>query len=175
VAVPPPVEIAGPWRVTFPTAPGAPAPLDLPRLISWPEHPDDAVKHFSGTATCRAAFRATPEMLKAGRRVILDLGGVQVIARLRLNGRDVGVLWKKPFAADVTGIVQAGENTIEIEVTNTWWNRLVGDEKLAKERRATFTTAPPRAPRTALLPAGLLGPVTLRMETLETAAFPPVE
>ena len=36
----------------------------------------------------------------------------------------------KPFRVDVTDAIKTGENTIEINVTNLWPNRLIGDEQV---------------------------------------------
>ena len=60
----------------------------------------------------------------------LDLGNVQVIAQVKLNGKDLGILWKTPVPLDVTDAVQAGDNALEVRVTNNWVNRLIGDEQL---------------------------------------------
>jgi hypothetical protein len=61
---------------------------------------------------------------------MLDLGQVEVIARVRINGHDLGILWKPPFIVDTTGVLRSGHNQLEIEVTNLWPNRLIGDEQL---------------------------------------------
>lgn len=167
VALPPPVDVSGPWMLTFPAVSGGPAnPVALEKLISWSEHPDDAVKHYSGTATYRGSFVLTPDAMKAGRRLTLDLGAVEVIAEVRVNGKDLGAHWKRPFAVDISDAARPGANEFEVRVTNLWWNRLVGDDRLPPERRSTFTTAKPRAPRNRLLPSGLLGPV--KVSTSET-------
>ena len=158
--LPAPITLVGPWRVRFPS--GVSQAHDWPQLISWSENSDDAVRHFSGTASYETQFHLPAEKLGPGRRLTLDLGRVEVIAEVRVNGKDLGTLWKRPFAVDITDAVSPGSNTIEIKVTNNWWNRLVGDDKLPANQRTTFTTAPPRSPRKALLPSGLLGPVTLR-------------
>ncbi len=164
VALPAPIPVAAPWAVTFPAVRGAPPkPIAMPALISWSEHPDDAVKHFSGTATYRGKVDLPRDALGPNRRLTLDLGAVEVIAEVRVNGKDLGVLWKKPFAVDITDAARTGANQIEVRVTNLWWNRLVGDDKLPPAERATFTTAKSRLPRNRLLPSGLLGPVTVRV------------
>ncbi len=163
VALPPAIELSNPWKVGFPGVPTLGQPLDWPRLISWSGHADDAVKHFSGTATYATRFELPADAWKTGRRLTLDLGAVEVIAGVRLNGRDLGVLWKAPFAVDITGAARPGVNELEVKVTNLWWNRLVGDDRLPAGERAAFTTAPPRTPRNRLLPAGLLGPVAVKV------------
>ena len=50
------------------------------------------------------------------------------MARIRLNGRDLGVVWTAPGQVDITTSVKAKRNRLEIEVANLWPNRLIGDE-----------------------------------------------
>ncbi|MCS7315447.1 MAG: hypothetical protein RMI94_07610 [Bryobacterales bacterium] len=91
------------------------------------------MKHFSGTATYSSRFRWDAQEPGAGRRLYLDPGRVDGIAEVRLNDRDLGVLWKPPFHLDVTEAVRAGENHLEVRVTNLWIARLIGDERLPAE------------------------------------------
>ena len=91
------LPIGGPWEVSFPAQTGTPGNVTLDQLISWSDHPDPDVKYFSGTATYRNTFRVPPEVLAAGRAAYLDFGKVAVIAQVRLNGKDLGILWKTPF------------------------------------------------------------------------------
>jgi len=72
---------------------------------------------------------------------MLDLGQVEVIARVSLNDRDLGILWHTPFRVDITEAARPGENTLEVEVTNLWPNRMIGDEQLPEdsERRNNGT------------------------------------
>ena len=95
-------------------------------------------------------------------RVWLDLGTVHEMARVRLNGRELGVVWSFPWRVDISAALQPGENRLEIEVANLWPNRLIGDAAQPPEKRFTWTT--PDHPYKAdmkLLPSGLLGPVTV--------------
>ena len=69
------------------------------------------------------------DFLKKDQQVWLDLGDVAVIAEVRVNGMDVGTLWHKPFKKEVSEALQSGSNTLEIDVTNLWINRLIGDEQ----------------------------------------------
>jgi hypothetical protein len=102
------------------------------------------------------------------------------MARVRLNGKDLGVVWCAPWRIEVTGIIKVGDNSIEIEVVNRWANRLIGDKQPAdtnvrtvesppgflggkpiKTGRYTFTTHDPYKRESPLVSSGLLGPVTL--------------
>jgi len=186
--VPKPVELSGPWELNFPPNWGAPAKVSLPRLISWPEHGDKGVKYFSGTATYVKEVEIPAAMMGAGHSLILDLGEVKNIAEVFVNGKPLGILWKPPFRADITGAVKPGKNTLEIKITNLWPNRLIGDEQLPEDcewtttgalkkwpqwllegkpsptGRVTFTTWHHWQKGDAPLPSGLLGPVTITPE-----------
>lgn len=129
-ALPGAFDIQGPWELEFPKGWGAPDRLTLERLISWTDHPNPGVKHFSGTATYRRQFKVPAELLGRDRRLYLDLGRVFVIAQATLNGHDLGVLWKPPFSVDVTEELRAGTNDLTVAVVNLWPNRLIGDDLL---------------------------------------------
>lgn len=156
--LPAPTELAGPWRLAFPPNWGAPDHVNLDRLASWTEHPDDGVKHFSGTATYGIEFEWD---LSRTPSALLDLGKVKEIAEVRLNGRDLGILWKPPFCTDATEALRQGLNKLEVRVTNLWPNRLIGDAGLPEKQRFTWTTYQPYQPNDPLLESGLIGPVRL--------------
>ena len=94
----------------------------------------------------------------------LDLGTISNIAEVTVNGINCGTIWTFPYKADISEALKKGKNSIEIKITNTWANRLIGDEKLPKEERLTWTTATFRLQEGILLKAGLLGPVTIVKE-----------
>jgi hypothetical protein len=133
VAVAAPREIAGPWAVAFQKDRGAPASIELPQLVSLHRHADPGVRFFSGTATYRNSFEVPEAWFAPDRRVVLDLGRVEVIAEIVVNGTTLGPLWKEPYRADITTLVRAGVNTLEVRVTNLWPNRLIGDEEFPAE------------------------------------------
>jgi hypothetical protein len=132
-AVPSPLVIEGPWDLAFPKGWGAPEHVTLPHLISWSEHSNPGVKYFSGTATYHCKVEVLKTMLAPDRALCLDLGRVAVIAQVKLNGRDLGILWKPPFCADITEVLRAGTNDLEVSVVNLWVNRLIGDEQLTDD------------------------------------------
>ena len=131
--VPAPLAVDGAWTVHFQQGRGAPEKVTLPRLESLSRHPDAGVRHFSGTATYARTINVPAGMLKAGRRVYLDLGRVEVLSGVMVNGRDMGVVWKEPYRVDITDVVRAGDNVVSLAVTNLWANRLIGDAKLPEE------------------------------------------
>lgn len=124
----PVAEINGAWAVAFQKDRGAPGHADFPALIPWNEHPEPGIEYFSGTATYRTKFTWRGGTLGARGSLFLDLGEVREIAEVTLNGKNLGILWKKPFRADITGVAKAGENDLAIEVVNLWVNRMIGDE-----------------------------------------------
>jgi hypothetical protein len=126
-----PVEIKGPWKVTFPPNLGAPAEITLPRLLSLHRHAEPGVRYFSGTATYTVQFSLA--LNSVSERQFLDLGRLEVIAEVKLNGKEIGNVWSPPYRLDVSDAVRAGLNDLEIRVTNQWTNRLIGDEQLPPE------------------------------------------
>ncbi len=132
-----PIELKGPWQVNFPANLGAPSQITLQKLISLHKHSDDGVKYFSGTATYTQSFTISATTLTPGKHLLLDLGRVEVIAELSVNGKDFGILWKRPFCIDITDIVKTGINKLEIKVTNLWPNRLIGDEQIPDPNKFT--------------------------------------
>ncbi|MBM4063153.1 MAG: hypothetical protein FJ265_18960, partial [Planctomycetes bacterium] len=153
--------LRGPWQVRFQPGRGAPAQADFPELISWTAAGDAGIRHFSGVAEYALRFDVPEELLAAGR-VELDLGRVAGVARITLNGEDLGIAWKPPYTVGATGRLRPGANELRVEVANTWHNRLVGDAALPAEQRITRTNIRRSfTAQTPLLESGLLGPVRL--------------
>ncbi|MFV0327097.1 MAG: glycosyl hydrolase [Bacteroides xylanisolvens] len=120
------------WTVQFPEWSKAPAEIMLPKLQSLHTHSDFNVKHFSGTATYVKKFTLTSKELETikGKQLSLNLGRVENIAEVSINGSDFRLLWKAPYWIDVTGKLKVGENKVVIKVTNLYPNRMIGDEYL---------------------------------------------
>lgn len=154
--------IEGAWELRFPKGRGAPEKATLDSLASWTTNADAGVKYFSGTATYQKTITLDGTLVGSGKAIELDLGDVKNLAEVTLNGQNLGVLWKPPFRVDISRVAKAGENQLEVKVTNLWPNRLIGDELLPKEQRTTWTTFNPFNAKSPLLPSGLLGPVTIR-------------
>jgi (4-O-methyl)-D-glucuronate---lignin esterase len=171
-SVPEPREITGPWEVHFPPKWGAPPEITLDHLGSLSDSPDAGVKYFSGTATYIKAFGWAPptETGKQKTETWLDLGEVQVMARVKLNGHDLGVLWKRPFRVNVTDALKPGRNTLEVRVADLWPNRMIGDAALPPAERFTWSSYEPFTRDSPLSKSGLLGPVIL--QSAETMALP---
>lgn len=153
------------WDVSFPERWGAPPSVHFEKLASWTTNADRGVKFFSGTATYRKTVEVRSEWLQPGVELSLDLGRVGDIAEVSINGRPLGTLWKSPWIVDVTNALKAGDNLIEIKITNEWNNRLTGDRDLPADKKVLSDPGPLPGGRTVpphpLEESGLLGPVTL--------------
>jgi hypothetical protein len=132
-------------------------------LEDWSQRPEEAVHHYSGTATYKKIFSFDGSAIPQNTKTYLDLGSVRETARVWLNGEDLGVLWFSPFRTEVSGRLKSGANILEIEVVNLWPNRLIGDESLPEEQRKTRTNVITYKSKSPLLPSGLIGPVTLQI------------
>jgi len=140
---PKPIVIEGAWDVRFPPEWGAPERVTFNKLSSWTERPEEGIKHFSGTAEYRRHITVPAEMIGPDKAVWLDLGDVQIMAEVFVNGKPAGTLWCKPFRTDVTKLLVAVDNELVIRVTNLWANRLIGDEQLPGDvPRAAPTSGP---------------------------------
>ena len=163
-------EIAGPWQVQFDPewfypADGVANPATFAELTDWTRRPEMAIKQFSGTATYRCQF----DLADIKPPLFLSLGTVKEIAQVRLNGKDLGVIWCAPWRIDIAGAAKPGVNQLEIDVVNLWPNRLIGDAGLPAEQRRTRTNVPIKA-NMPLQSSGLLGPVTI--QTIERNLAP---
>ncbi|MBP7937767.1 MAG: hypothetical protein KA354_24270, partial [Phycisphaerae bacterium] len=155
-----PAELAGPWQVRFSPGWGAPENIAFDRLEDWIRRPEDGIRHYSGKASYQKTFEL-PER-PVGSALWLDLGSVRDLATVRLNGQELGTLWMAPWRMEITSAVRPGKNILEVEVVNPWNNRLAGDAALPQAQRRTFIAVPAVHHTAPLLPAGLLGPVTLQ-------------
>lgn len=122
--------ITGPWTVEFDPRWSGPGKVIFNELIDWINHADNGIKHYSGTASYRKTLTLTKSQLSSGKALYLDLGDVQQIAEVFINDKAVATLWKPPFAVDISKVATVGENKLEVRITNTWVNRLIGDEAL---------------------------------------------
>ncbi|MGK7397301.1 MAG: glycosyl hydrolase [Candidatus Cyclobacteriaceae bacterium M3_2C_046] len=118
------IDIAHDWQISFPAINQK---IFAEDLFDWTLHNDPAIKYHSGTAIYQNSFELSDLNTK---HYILDLGQVEEIATVIVNGQKAGDLWKPPFELNITDYVKAGINEIKIEVTNTAANQLIGDEQL---------------------------------------------
>lgn len=152
-------KLKGGWQMSF-VENGTRLKTDS--LFSWADHPDDAVRYFSGHV--RYATTLIYKSKNIDSRVILSLGDVRDVAHVWLNGHDLGILWIAPYETDVTDWLRQGKNTLEIEVVNTWHNALRGADRSTPPYEGIWTNAKYRTKGDSLLPAGLLTQPVLRIE-----------
>ena len=184
--------VEGAWDITFPPDLGAPEKAAFDKLIDWSKHSVEGIKYFSGTATYTKDIDVDGNMLyDNSRRIVLDLGKVKEIAEVKLNEKELGILWKPPYSVDVTKQLKGGKNKLEVRVTNLWVNRMIGDEQYPddsqwvndrqlvswpqwilknqprpEQRRITFSNIKGYKKDSPLLESGLLGPVNLKISSL---------
>jgi len=174
-----PVLIDGSWDVSFAHQMGDKFQLSFAELIDFSKHAEKRVNYFAGTTTYRKTIRLDAGQLASGRSVILDLGTMNDIATVKVNGSAERVLWYAPYTLDVNGLLRVGENQLEIAVTVNWANALIGDEQIPadfpnghfpnwlvngqsrRSARKTYTTFNYYKKDSVLKPAGLVGPVKL--------------
>ncbi len=173
------------WQIEFDKTWGGPGLIETNTLQDWTLNEVEGIRHFSGTAIYRSQFDLNAEWATAGQPIALDLGSVDIAAIVTVNETTFPTLWKPPFALDVSSALKAGTNSIQIEVTNTWTNRLIGDEGFARNdgyemdapmpKWFSNNEPPPESDRytwtawnfynteesRALEPSGLKGPVRL--------------
>lgn len=160
--------IESPWNLSFPEHWGAPPSVELGKLISWTEHEEKGIHYFSGTATYKNIFTVSKEAIDGKQAINVNLGEVYDLAEIRVNGKSAGILWTQPYRQNVQDLVQEGENSLEVQVTNLWVNRLIGDldlpegEKFCRTNRPIVEPYERKSPQ-SLQPrtSGLLGPVVI--------------
>jgi hypothetical protein len=181
--------LGGAWDVAFDARWGGPEEIVFESLDDWSLRPEPGIKYYSGTAVYRKTFDMASPVPAGGVRLWLDLGGVKNIAAVRLNGRDLGVVWCDPWRVEITEAIRRKGNRLEVRVANLWPNRLIGDEReppdaeyapggnlvrwpewLLEGRprpssgRLAFSTWKHFDADSPLLPSGLLGPVKVLEE-----------
>ena len=154
------LPIVGLWKVT---RTGVPT-VSVSHLDSWTNFP--GWRHFSGTASYTTTFvlpRSVP-----GANLSLDLGEVEDIAEVLVNGLSLGVVWKHPYAVDVSRAIRSGSNKIEIRVTNRLFNRMLAEEHELPPpyyQVREYAAAPERS--------GLMGPVVLKVRQTRAVIYEP--
>jgi hypothetical protein len=132
-------------------------------LKSWTELEPVGAQVFSGTAGYTTSIRVPDEFIDSGYALELDLGQVAEVAEVSVNGAPTGVTWKPPYRVDVSGLLKAGTNRLEVKVTNLWHNRIVGDLKYPDTGEFAKTNMKHKFNADMeLLQSGLIGPVVLR-------------
>jgi len=173
--------VNSPWNVSFDPKWGGPKNVVFNKLEDWTLNKNEGIKYYSGIATYRKNINLPKKTVSnKNTEFILDLGEVNNLARVRINGKDIGVVWTAPYRLNISDAIHPGNNQVEIEVANLWPNRLIGDEQFSDDGikdnkwpewllknqprtsgRHTFTTAKFYKKDSPLLKSGLIGPVRL--------------
>lgn len=154
--------VGGEWNVVFKNSIiDTDEIIKMNPLVFWNHHDNDLIKYYSGTAVYTTHFQVQEQLLSKAKKITLDLGRVEVMAKVYVNDVYVGGVWTAPYCLDISGPVRPGNNELRVEVVNTWVNRLIGDAKLPQEGRTTFTSVNPWKESDKLQDSGLLGPVNL--------------
>jgi hypothetical protein len=156
------MELKGPWTVKFDPKWGGPQSVEFPELVDWTKRPEEGIKYYSGKATYAKTIELNlPAKGSNAPRIYLNLGELNNVAEVRLNGKNLGVLWSKPFRVEITAAAKGGKNDLEVDIVNLWPNRLMGDAWLPPEKWFCKTNVRKFTKDYPLLPSGLLGPVVL--------------
>jgi hypothetical protein len=155
------IDIKNPWIVNFDREMRGPAkPVIFNTLTDWSVNRNDSIKYYSGTAYYHNTFKIKKVDTEA--RYVIDLGLAKDIAKITINGKEVGSCWTPPYQLDITKAIKPGENQLQIYVVNTWVNRLLGDALLPADQRKTHPLVGPD-PKKGLESSGLLGPVNIQV------------
>lgn len=153
------IEVKKPWTLTFNSKGGGPLkPVVFDKLSDWSLNNSDSIKYYSGSVSYRNEFIVKKTAKNATYR--LDLGMVKNIAKITVNGIELGGVWTPPYQLDISGAIRPGTNNLEIKVVNNWVNRLLGDVLLPAEKRKTSALFGPDQ-RSGLESSGLMGPVKI--------------
>ena len=158
----PVLTLDGSWQLSFESGLGAPSTAVFDHLMSYTESNVEAIRYYSGNVTYRKSFSLKKRAWKSAPVFEIDLGDVKNLARVKVNGHDLGVVWKAPFRVEVPAeFLHAGTNDLEVKVINLWPNRIIGDLQPDAVRKWTYTASNWYTADSPLLPSGLLGPVTV--------------
>jgi hypothetical protein len=154
--------VTAPWKVTFESDSikrGPAEPVIFKELTDWTKSNDERIRYYSGTAIYNATL--TVNEIPKNQKLYLDLGDLSAMAKIKINGVSVGGVWTSPYQVNVTGKIKKGNNTIEIELVNTWLNRLIGDLRLPENERIVQSKNNMLKATSRLQKSGLFGPVNL--------------
>lgn len=151
----------GKWHVRFDTTGKE---IKCGELFDWTTSDDNDVKYYSGSAQYTTSFK-TPKF-SAGSRVLLNLNGLHDVATVYVNGKDCGIVWTAPYSVDITDTLkEKGKNQLIVKVTNTWSNAILGADEGKAPFEGIWTNGKYRRADKDLIPAGLIGPLSLTIRT----------
>ena len=156
------MDISDHWEISFNPEMGGPESYKLDKLKSWSDIDVAGIKYYSGSATYTRDFLVDKDALAGGKEAYVVFGDIQEMARVFVNGNDCGILWTPPYKARITPYLKEGTNIIEVQVINTWNNRIVGDAVHPNEKAYTRTNIKYKFNNESpLLESGLIGSATI--------------
>ena len=184
VNIPQPKILNNTWQLNFDAPYGYKNTIQTDSLFDWTTSAIFDIKHYSGTVVYNTTFDLSEKDIKPDQKINLDLGKVNMAAKVILNGQEITTLWMAPYHVDITNDIKKGKNELKIEVSNTWANRLIGDahygrtdgysireskmpdwytnnEPMPKGKRTTFSAYPFYEKTDKLVPSGMVGPVKI--------------
>jgi hypothetical protein len=111
----PALKIEGAWEVEFLKEHDYDGKHIFESLTDWKDNANENIKYYSGTAIYRKSFIWPEDLNPEENRYFIDLGEVKIVAEVKLNGKESGVLWMPPFRLDITEALVTGENQFEIK------------------------------------------------------------
>ncbi|MGB5419375.1 glycosylhydrolase-like jelly roll fold domain-containing protein, partial [Algibacter sp.] len=138
--------------------------LEKQALLDWTTSANENVKYFSGTASYKTSMSLKAEDIK--QSLFLNFEHVAGIAEVKLNGVALATIWTTPYTVSISEAAKAGENMLEIDLTNNWTNQLLWQYKQDEEARKTweFVNVLGKRPDAELMPSGVFGKVWLSAE-----------
>ena len=155
------------WSLQFvESEPEVTGNFQIDALGSWTDLNNETLEKNMGTGRYHRTFTLDK---KPEAEYLLSLGDVRESARVKINGQDAGTLYAVPFETTIGPLLQDGENSIEIEVTNLPANRISDYDRRGVEWRifheinfVSITYQPTLFDHWEVMPSGLLGPVTIQ-------------
>ncbi|HMF31487.1 MAG TPA: glycosyl hydrolase [Candidatus Lokiarchaeia archaeon] len=133
--------------------------VDLSELQDWRFIKE--LRYSSGPGTYTTTFLLSPVHISKNLRVSLKLGKIHDVASICINGHNLPPILVPPYEADISNVVQEGDNFLEVTVTATLRNLLVGYGKQGGK-------AWRHQKRRDLMPVGLIGPVVIEFQKIIT-------
>lgn len=122
-------------------------------LFDWSSHTDPRIRYYSGSVVYRTQF----EWDGTATGAKLEFQELYNLASIRINGTDCGTLWTKPYTIDISNALKKGSNILELEVTNTWANALLGNDLGVAPFEGIWTNGKYRKKERETEPAGVKG------------------
>ncbi|MBO7615931.1 MAG: glycoside hydrolase family 2 [Bacteroidales bacterium] len=120
---------------------------------------NEEYQHFCGTIVYRKTIDHLGTDVARNVSTILDLGLVEGVSEMFVNGQSVGIQYFGRRLYDLSKVLHEGQNDIEIRVTTTMGNYLKTFDREKNQTTWVYVNHPRRDQ--PLQPMGLLGPVRI--------------